>query len=346
MSGPNLLGRRGVVQDSSREAKAVVSGLLGGVSARELKQIPLTSIRAEEQVRREFSEEAHRALVENIREQGGVIEPIIVNLIAGDSKYLLVAGERRLLACEALVKEFELAGDVELAESFSFIPAIVYVDLSPTQVREMQLSENLVRLDLTDLEETLALTELLAVRLGLDSREVPSVLERLEKEGRGERKVREDSQEQLRVVEETFAAFSSVTWRTFVKKRQHLLRLPEDLLVAVRSRRVTSAQAELIGRLDGKGMRENLVEQVERGMSLDELAVAVQAVNKKPVSMQPPEVQVALRVRKHLTPKRLVGLPPESRRRVQELLEEVGRLLERGESPPTPAVGSPVRDRD
>ena len=74
MPKPDLLGRRPVVQESSQESKEVVGRLLGGVSKRELRQIPLKRIRIEEQVRREFPEEAHRALMENIRAQGGVIE--------------------------------------------------------------------------------------------------------------------------------------------------------------------------------------------------------------------------------------------------------------------------------
>lgn len=346
MSGPNLLGRRAVVQESSAEAKEVVGGLLGGVSKRELRQIPLTSIRTKPQVRREFPEEAHRALVENIRSQGGVIEPVIVNLVPGDDKYLLVAGERRLRACKALMQEYEQAGDSAEAEAIAFIPAIVYEDLAAEQVREMQLSENLLREDLTDLEEALALSDLLAVRLGITPGEVLAVLELLEKQARGVRQKGDGHEEQLRVVEEVFSTFSSITWRTFVKKRQHLFRLPEDVLEAVRDARITSTQAELLGRLKTtKGepkteqemakMRANLMESLERGqMSLEELERAVRGVQKKPEVLQAPEVQVALRVRRSLTPKRLLSLPTESRSRVQELLEEVGRLLEEAQGVP------------
>src|SRR5690606_18801393 len=178
MSSPNLLGRRAVVQESSQEAKETIGALLGGATKRELLQVPLVSIRVEEQVRREFPEDAHRALMENIRAQGGVIEPVIVNRRPGDSRYLLVAGERRVRACQALAREYEAAGDAEQAEKFSFVPAIVYEDLTPEQMQELQLSENLLRQDLTDLEETLALCDLLASRLGVEAGEVPGLLER------------------------------------------------------------------------------------------------------------------------------------------------------------------------
>lgn len=329
MPKPDLLGRRPVVQESSQESKEVVGRLLGGVTKRELRQIPLKSIRIEEQVRREFPEEAHRALMENIRAQGGVIEPVILNRRDGDDRYLLVAGERRLRACRDLAREYEAQGDNEQAEQFAFIPAIIYEELTPAQVQEIQISENLLREDLTDLEETLALCDLLAMRLGVQAAEVPSLLDRLEKEARGERKLSEGHEERLRLVEETFASYSRVAWRTFVKHRLHLLRMPVDVVAAVRSRRLTSAQAELIMRLPDAGMRERMMDRVEREkMPLEELAKAVRAVVEKPVAVQSEAVQVAVRVKKSLTPKRLMALPLESRQRVQELLEEVHRLMD------------------
>lgn len=345
MSKLDLLGgRKPMVQESSQEAKEVVGGLLGGLSKRVLKQIPLTTVRKEPQVRREFPVDAHLALVENIRLHG-VIEPIIVNTRRDDGKHFLVAGERRLLATEALQAEYEAAGDAELAEKFSWIPAIVYEDLTPEQIREMQLSENLLREDLTALEEAFALADLLAVRLGVESSEVPSLLTRIEKEARGAAKKQEAHDEQLQVIEETFAAYSSITWRTFTKERLHLFRLPDDILAAVWAKRLTSAQAEVLARLkdDPKSpeatkkmreMRKNLIEELERGMTIEDLGRAIRSVTKKPDSAQAPEVRVALKVRRSLTPKRLLALPSESRSRVQELLEEVGRLLGEAEGKP------------
>lgn len=345
MSKLDLLpDRKPIVQESSKEAKSVVGGLLGGLSERELKQIPISTIHKEPQVRREFPEDAHLALVENIRLHG-VIEPIIVNTSRDNDKHFLVAGERRLLATEALQSEYEAAGDKELAEKFSWIPAIVYDDLTPEQIHEMQLSENLLREDLTALEEAFALADLLAVRLGVESDEVPSLLTRVEKEARGAARKQATHEEQLQVIEETFASYSSITWRTFTKERLHLFRLPDDILAAVWAKRLTSAQAEVLARLkdDPKSpettkrmreMRKNLIEELERGMSVEDLARAIRSVTKKPDSAQAPEVRVALKVRRSLTPKRLLALPSESRTRVQELLEEVGRLLGDAEGKP------------
>lgn len=323
----DLLGRRSR-EDGVDSARGAVGALLGGVSDQRLEHVPITRIRVTRQVRREFSEDGHRALMENIRAQGRVVEPVILNRVPGEDMLVLVAGERRVRALRALVREYEEAGDAERAERFGFVPAIVYEDLSPERVMEFQLSENLLREDLTDLEETLALCDLLAVRLGVASEEVPSLLERLEKEARRARRESEGFEERRRVVEETFREFSSVSWRTYVKKRIHLLRMPADVVASVREGRLSSAQAELVMRLPDERMREQLTDRVERTrMPLEELTEAVNAVLTKPVTLQPEHVQVAIRVKKRLTPKRLTALPPEARLRVQELLEEVDRLM-------------------
>ncbi|PJC72335.1 MAG: hypothetical protein CO013_09825, partial [Syntrophobacterales bacterium CG_4_8_14_3_um_filter_58_8] len=63
--------------------------------------IPLALINVGEQVRSRIDQEgeAFLALVESIREKG-VLESVIVT--PRDGKYLLIAGERRLLACQEL----------------------------------------------------------------------------------------------------------------------------------------------------------------------------------------------------------------------------------------------------
>ncbi len=68
--------------------------------------------------------------------QSGILEPVIVHQ-KGD-KFELVAGERRLRAAKAL--------------GMSTIPAMIYLELTPGQVKLMSLQENLGRKDLDWLE--------------------------------------------------------------------------------------------------------------------------------------------------------------------------------------------------
>jgi ParB/RepB/Spo0J family partition protein len=76
-------------------------------------------------------------LAESIK-QVGVIEPLILNHKGADA-YIVVAGHRRLAAAK-------IAGT-------DTVPARVYQYLTPRQVLEIQISENIHRADLTPVEE-------------------------------------------------------------------------------------------------------------------------------------------------------------------------------------------------
>jgi ParB family transcriptional regulator, chromosome partitioning protein len=78
-----------------------------------------------------------RELAESIK-QVGIIEPLILNH-QGTGTYTVVAGHRRLAAAK-------IAG-------MDAVPARVYQYLTPRQVLEIQISENIHRADLTPVEE-------------------------------------------------------------------------------------------------------------------------------------------------------------------------------------------------
>ena len=108
-----------------------------------VQQIPLDRIVASPlQPRTEFREEELRELVDSIRERG-VIQPLIVRLVAG--KYELIAGERRLRA----------SLQVGLTEA----PVIVR-KASDQEVLELALIENLQREGLNPIEEATAYSRL------------------------------------------------------------------------------------------------------------------------------------------------------------------------------------------
>lgn len=95
------------------------------------------------QPRKEFKKEAIESLADSIR-ANGMLQPITVRQVG--SRYEIVAGERRYRACRFLKMEA--------------IPAIVK-DLSPRQVSELSLIENIQREDLTPIEEASALDALM-----------------------------------------------------------------------------------------------------------------------------------------------------------------------------------------
>ena len=133
--------------DASRDehgASSVVGNV--GLGGDRLKDIPLDQIRANPaQPRKRFDESALASLADSIRERG-VLQPVIVRP-AGDA-YELVAGERRWRAAE-------LAGE-------ETIPALVDGALDEAGSLELALIENVVREDLTAIEQARTLAVLLS----------------------------------------------------------------------------------------------------------------------------------------------------------------------------------------
>ena len=95
------------------------------------------------QPRKEFNEDAIKSLAESIKEKG-VLQPLIVREKEG--QYELIAGERRLRASK-------LAGLTE-------VPVIIK-ELSDTEVLEIALIENLLRENLSAIEEANAYQSLM-----------------------------------------------------------------------------------------------------------------------------------------------------------------------------------------
>jgi len=110
-----------------------------------LRDIPLEQIRANPgQPRKRFDDAALLALADSIRERG-VLQPVIVK--PAEDGYELVAGERRWRAAQ-------LAGE-------STIPALVDAMVDQADALELALIENLVREDLSAIEQARALATLL-----------------------------------------------------------------------------------------------------------------------------------------------------------------------------------------
>jgi ParB family transcriptional regulator, chromosome partitioning protein len=118
---------------------------IGTASDSQLRDIPLEQIRANpEQPRKRFDDAPLLALADSIRERG-VLQPVIVKPV--DDGYELVAGERRWRAAQ-------LAGKTA-------IPALVDDEIDEAGSLELALIENLVREDLSPIEQARALATLL-----------------------------------------------------------------------------------------------------------------------------------------------------------------------------------------
>jgi ParB family transcriptional regulator, chromosome partitioning protein len=117
------------------------------------------------QPRRYFDSEALKQLTESIK-QHGILQPLLVRLVDKD-KHELVAGERR----------YRAALEIGLKE----VPVVIR-ELDDNAAFQLALIENLLREDLNPVEETEGILQLLALKLGRNLEEIPSVLYRLQRE--------------------------------------------------------------------------------------------------------------------------------------------------------------------
>lgn len=101
--------------------------------------------------RKSFDQGKVKELTESILEKG-VLQPIIVRCKEGDSGYELVCGERRYRASMQVY---------ELNKERLTIPAVIYANLSDADALEMQITENLQRVDVHPLEEAVAFKSIL-----------------------------------------------------------------------------------------------------------------------------------------------------------------------------------------
>jgi ParB family chromosome partitioning protein len=90
-------------------------------------------------------------LAQSIKQQG-LLSPLTVRTNGKEGHYMIVAGARRYRAAKSA--------------KVLFVPCIIRTDLSDTQVREVQITENLQRADIHPLDESLALAKLLELHQG------------------------------------------------------------------------------------------------------------------------------------------------------------------------------------
>jgi ParB family chromosome partitioning protein len=124
--------------------------------------IPLALITVAAQIRSRIDQEgeAFLALVESIREKG-VLESVIVT--PRDGNYLLIAGERRLLACQKL--------------GLATIPArVIDVVSGRDEVLALQLTENLQRADLDPIDTAQAVVGYIKVRHGDEAFDIDGII--------------------------------------------------------------------------------------------------------------------------------------------------------------------------
>lgn len=126
-----------------------------------MKTIPISEILITNRQRRHFDEKAITALANSISKKG-LLHPVVLQ---NDAK-TLVCGERR---CRAVDSIYELFGDITHDEHpvpEGSVPFVTLGELSPDDLIEAELEENILREDLTWQEEADAIAKLHEIRVG------------------------------------------------------------------------------------------------------------------------------------------------------------------------------------
>ncbi len=264
-----------------------------------------------QQIRRYFDPEKMAQLTASVREHG-ILENLLVRpLPKRKDAYELVAGERR----------YRAAREAGLSE----VPVTIK-ELSDEQALAISLIENLQREDLNPVEETEGILLLLSTRLNLAVGEISSLLYRMHNQLTG--KVTNNViGKQEKSVSGIFAELGLMSWESFVSNRLPLLKLPEEVLEALRKGEIAYTKAKAISKVaDGEARKELLDEAIESSLSLSRIRERVAA-------MAPQEEKEDLKSRFDATYKRVrkvkdLWSDPKKKRKLQSLLAQLEKLIE------------------
>lgn len=276
----------------------------------------------ERQARRYFDPTKMAQLVESVREHG-VIEPVLVRFL-GIGKYELIAGERRYRASQAA--------------ELNTIPVVV-LDLSDEQSQYVSLIENLQREDLNPVEETEGILHILALELQVPSEDMPSLLYRIKNAAERGSELRDNvipqnnssPEDLIDRVADVFNKLGLMSWQSYIKNRLPLLKLPPEILEALRQGQIAYTKATAIAKVSNGEYRKELLDQaIEEGLSLSEIRQKI--ASYKAASSEDKEKELTASSRLDSTYRRIkrakVWDDPKKRRKLEKLLSQLETLVE------------------
>lgn len=260
------------------------------------------------QPRRYFDTEALLELQESIQ-QLGILEPLVVRE-SGKDQYDLIAGERRWRCAKTLRLEK--------------VP-IVIVELSDEEAYLAALHDNSQREDLNPIDETEYILRLLGHWMKLDIDAVKSVLYKIRNQ-----KVRgSDSAEEDKAMETATKIISQVkkglTPISFVETRLPLLKLPEDVLDAIRKGEIEYTKAKLVAKIkDPEERTKILAGAIKDKWSIREIQACIKPDEREKI-LDTPSAQITKTMKILKSSK--VWEDPSKWKKIQSLLAKIEQEL-------------------
>ena len=273
--------------------------------------IPIELIQlSSQQPRRYFAPDKLEQLTQSVKEHG-ILEPLLVRSLP-DNQYELVAGERR----------YRAAQEAGLAE----VPVVVK-ELTDTEALQLALVENLQREDLNPVEETEGILQLLALKLEIETTEVVSLLYQMQNATAGKITDNVISNPKIDSVNQVFTGLGKMNRESFTANRLPLLRLPEDILSALRSGQIEYTKAKAIARVKDEETRKQLLEDaLANSLSLSQIRSLIK-------ESKPAKQQEQLRTRFDTTYKQAkkakkLWSDAKKRKQLESLLAKLEKLID------------------
>jgi ParB family transcriptional regulator, chromosome partitioning protein len=261
------------------------------------------------QPRKYFDPEKMQQLVQSVREHG-ILEPLLVRPIS-DNDYELVAGERRLRAAQEI-------GLVEVP--------IVIREMDDRQALQIALVENLQREDLNPVEETEGILQLLALALDIQTDEVEALLHQAYNAKQRDQKLNGNVTIQLQTINEMLAAVGKFNAESFRSNRLPLLKLPDDVLQALRQGDLEYTKAKVIARIKDADRRQGLLEDaIGQGLSLSQVRDCVATL--KPTTVETSSLQNRFKTIYQRFQKTKTWNNPQQQKRIEKLLTQLENML-------------------
>lgn len=214
------------------------------------------------QPRRYFDQNKLESLANSIKEVG-LLEPIVVRCIR-ENTYELVAGERRLKACQ--IAKLENV-------------AVNLIECDNTTASRIRLVENLQREDLNVYEETIGILELLAMLLEIDQETVVQHMYQMHHAYNGETGHNVMSNKESLSIQKVFTQLGKITWQSFVSNRLPILNLKDDIKAALAEGKLEYTKALAISKIKDKEKRTEVLRQaIEESLSLSKIKEIVKEI--------------------------------------------------------------------
>lgn len=267
----------------------------------------------QQQPRRYFAPKSMLDLVESVK-QHGILQPLLVRPQV-DGKYELVAGERR----------YQAAKTVQLES----VPAVIR-QMTDVEAFELALSENLQREDLNPVEETEGIVKLLALKL---NQTAESVIALLQSAAHPEREAVDNviHSSEWQTLLEVFNAIGRFSPESFRTNRLPLLKLPIDVMEALRSGMIEYTKAKVIARVKDESLRASLLDDtLQNDLSLNQIKERLTVIQQETTGTsekKSPNIKKQIDEAYTKVKKSKVWNNPKKQKRLQKLLVELEALI-------------------